>query len=408
MANLFEKLAKTYFNTEIEFPHLKEITLAQWLLESDRGRSELATKHFNFGGLKWRNEMVGFATEVEYEAHDGVDSYCRFESLEKFIKGYWRFMERSPYAGWRSRAESGETYIKFIGPIYAQDASYIQKILDLRGEAKKYLSKFGQVSNSERIGQPPQAWTDPGGVGLYVVKPGDTLFSIAEMNDTTVDQLLTLNPNIENPNQISAGQRIIIARVVGDEEIINSLEKEHPTGIEIPEVQLSAALGNYKIVSHNILGHITITGGFMEPHGHSWKGKLKAIFSDGKLKVLEPSDRNIGIDYFVANSQVRAWYGGTVTKAGWEGGYGLRIHVQLDFKFPYQGKHHQVYQAYAHNQEILVGRGQVVEQGQKIAIMGGSGKNQRQGVYDPHVDLSTYIFMGNEVVQVNPQLLDSA
>ena len=35
MTALFEELAKAYFNTEIEFSHLKEITLAKWLLESD-------------------------------------------------------------------------------------------------------------------------------------------------------------------------------------------------------------------------------------------------------------------------------------------------------------------------------------------------------------------------------------
>ena len=92
----------------------------------------------------------------------------------------------------------------------------------------------------------------------------------------------------------------------GDEVIIDFPEKERPKGIEIPEIQLSVAFGKYKEFPHNILGHIMSMRRFMKPHGHSWKGKLKAIFSDGKLKVLEPSDRSIRIDYFVSNSQARS------------------------------------------------------------------------------------------------------
>ena len=42
----------------------------------------------------------------------------------------------------------------------------------------------------------------------YKVKSGDTLSGIAKSNNTTVDALLKLNPNIKNPNLIYAGQSI--------------------------------------------------------------------------------------------------------------------------------------------------------------------------------------------------------
>lgn len=96
-------------------------------------------------------------------------------------------------------------------------------------------------------------------------------------------------------------------------------------------------------------------------------------------------------------AKCRAWHRGTVTKAGREGGYDLRIHIQLDFKFLYRGKQHQIYQVYDHNQENLAGQDQVIEQGRKIAIMERSGRNRRQDAYRPHVDLSTYIFLEDEV-----------
>ena len=100
--DLLTDLVKTYKETGIEFDNLKPITLAQWLLESGRATSQLATRHYNFAGLKWRKEMkkVKGAESVTYEAHDGVDEYCQFDSLESFIKGYWVFLNRSVYSGW--------------------------------------------------------------------------------------------------------------------------------------------------------------------------------------------------------------------------------------------------------------------------------------------------------------------
>lgn len=45
---------------------------------------------------------------------------------------------------------------------------------------------------------------------IYVVKPGDTLSSIADMFSTTVKQLLAANPHIKDPKFIFPGQRICI------------------------------------------------------------------------------------------------------------------------------------------------------------------------------------------------------
>ncbi|MDN5345470.1 MAG: hypothetical protein PWQ18_1584, partial [Clostridia bacterium] len=42
---------------------------------------------------------------------------------------------------------------------------------------------------------------------IYVVKPGDTLYNIANRFGTTVDQILAANPQISDPNLIYPGQR---------------------------------------------------------------------------------------------------------------------------------------------------------------------------------------------------------
>lgn len=55
----------------------------------------------------------------------------------------------------------------------------------------------------------PNAVT-PSTDGTYTVKKGDWLSSIANANNTTVDELVKLNPNITNPNRIFPGQKIVL------------------------------------------------------------------------------------------------------------------------------------------------------------------------------------------------------
>jgi LysM repeat protein len=47
-----------------------------------------------------------------------------------------------------------------------------------------------------------------GNVTTYTVQPGDTLSSIARRHNTTVAVLMSLNPQIQNPNQLRVGQQI--------------------------------------------------------------------------------------------------------------------------------------------------------------------------------------------------------
>lgn len=158
MHSLFKQLAQSYstLNPDIEFPHLKAITLAQWLLETGRNPSMLAQQHLNFGGLKWREEMrskpgqnIGSAVPVEYDAHDETDLYCKFSSLENFIRGYWRFIDRSPYNGWRNKNTTAEDFIRFIGPIYTPTVGYADTILRLLPETEALLAEV--QSNSDEV-----------------------------------------------------------------------------------------------------------------------------------------------------------------------------------------------------------------------------------------------------------------
>ncbi len=134
-ANVTEKfwqLTHHYGRRQVEFPHLKAITLAQWALETGFGKSALAEQHLNFAGMKWRNVMAPYATKVAYQAHDGLEDYCRFDTFDKFIDGFWARLDlMEPYKGWRDNSASPEAFIGFIAEIWAPNQNYAMKVVDL-------------------------------------------------------------------------------------------------------------------------------------------------------------------------------------------------------------------------------------------------------------------------------------
>lgn len=164
---LIQRLASVYLKERIRHPKLRAVTFAQWLLESGRGTSDLAVLHYNFGGLKWRPEMTGFATKIEFEAHDGVDFYCKFATLESFLNGYWRFLERAPYSGWEEHVRSGEEFIRFIGPIYTPSPGYADHVLSLVPEATGILEQAEAVA-----GTGSSSVTGQQALGTIVIDPG--------------------------------------------------------------------------------------------------------------------------------------------------------------------------------------------------------------------------------------------
>lgn len=171
----------------------------------------------------------------------------------------------------------------------------------------------------------------------------------------------------------------------------------------IPEHQVSAPYATY---SHPVMGTITITAGFMEPCGHGFKSApRKAIHADGSLRIIPPGHYNIGIDYSRGfGSPVTCMYSGTVVQAGFEGGYGHRLHVRLDRPFVQNGTSHVCFQAYAHCLRLLKAVGQRVSQGEAIAIEAGHGSCGPHD-YGSHVDLDTYCVIDGETVHLNPDLL---
>ena len=108
--------------------------------------------------------MAGYATQISYQAHDGLDNYCKFTTLESFINGDCAFPNRAPYTGWEDHVSSGEDFIRFIGPIYTPSAGYAENVVTLIAEADALLAAAG----SDAVTPPAIAVN----IGTIVIDPG--------------------------------------------------------------------------------------------------------------------------------------------------------------------------------------------------------------------------------------------
>ncbi len=99
--------------------------------------------------------------------------------------------------------------------------------------------------------------TDEESTKIYIVKSGDTLGSIADYFGITLDELLALNPQIENPNLIKPKDEIIVPNFnyekidrpsMGDEIKTNG----YATGIDISYAQSGMNLKKVLYLNPNI------------------------------------------------------------------------------------------------------------------------------------------------------------
>ena len=146
------------FGIEVHSP-----IIAQAILESDWGESELARKYHNYFGLKcgnsWKGKSVNMATKEEYKVGTLTnirDNFRVYDSMEAGVKGYFNFINTSRYANLRG-VKSPEEYIKrikFDG--YATSSKYVDNIMRVIRDNK--LTRFdgngdGDMKKDELTGE---------------------------------------------------------------------------------------------------------------------------------------------------------------------------------------------------------------------------------------------------------------
>ncbi|MER1967276.1 peptidoglycan DD-metalloendopeptidase family protein [Castellaniella sp. GW247-6E4] len=184
--------------------------------------------------------------------------------------------------------------------------------------------------------------------GTYVVKPGDTLYKIAQAHGMEVARLSQLN-NITNPSQLAIGQ---VLRLDG--------------GTPMPPAGASQG---------SVATPIPVTPVEAPPAGEAATAGTAARASDASLiswawpatgKIIQGFNSTTkGIDIEGAiGAPVQAAAEGKVMYAG-NGVRGLGNLILL-------GHSNGFITAYAHNQSLLVKTGEVVKKGAKIATVGQS------------------------------------
>ena len=189
------------------------ITLAQGILESGNGRSQLASKSNNHFGIKCH---VGWKGQKVYHDDDEKGECFRkykfvetsYKDHSEFLSGRRRYanlfkLRKSDYKGWAKG-------LKKAG--YATDKKYPKKIIKIIETYNLYeFDKFTKKDLKRgKIEKPKKRNTKPKKSILeyYQVKKGDTLYSIARKFNTTVSILKKLNAL--TTNSLSIGQQLVI------------------------------------------------------------------------------------------------------------------------------------------------------------------------------------------------------
>ncbi|MCK9510376.1 MAG: peptidoglycan DD-metalloendopeptidase family protein [Pigmentiphaga sp.] len=203
-------------------------------------------------------------------------------------------------------------------------------------------------------GTPGAGTETAGGAATYVVRPGDTLYSIARQHQVAWQDIATWN-GISDPSQLRVGRTLRVGQGAGSAPPMSS-------GTSVAQVQ---PIATPDVESRPLDGSAQAPATPRQPvrandSGIDWTwpspGKVIAEYNQALNKGLD-LEGNIG-------DPVLAAADGTVVYAG-SGlrGYGNLLIVRHNATF---------LSAYAHNSKLLVNEGDAVKRGQRIAELGQS------------------------------------
>jgi len=178
------------------------ITLAQGILESGAGRSELSRKSNNHFGIKCHKGWTG--GRVYHDDDELQECFRKYKDPKYSFRDHSLFLtQRSRYEGlFLYKKDDYKSWAKGLRKAgYATDPKYPQKLINIVEKYKLY------TYDEEVLGKKSKRKTKDGSkLIMYTVKKGDTLYSISRKFNISVESLK--NNNGLNSNTISVGQEL--------------------------------------------------------------------------------------------------------------------------------------------------------------------------------------------------------
>ena len=249
----------------------------------------------------------------------------------------------------------------------------------------------------------------------YEVQPGDTLSVIANSRGYYVDEVLALNPGLTRDATLHLGDEIVISVPEPELSVLKTEQStyEEDYNVETQYIDNDSWYTTQQVVRQEAVpGHHEVTVLTISRNGTETGREVisENVITEPIPEIIEKGTQtpptymkpvtggtltstfkwrwgrmHKGIDWAVPKgTAVRASCGGTVVSAGWSGGYGNCITICHP-----DGKQTR----YGHLSKILVSAGQKVDQGEKIALSGNTGRST-----GPHVHFEILV----NGTQVNP------
>ena len=251
---------------------------------------------------------------------------------------------------------------------------------------------------------------------IYEVSPGDTLSEIAIMHNTTMEQLIQMNENLEDENSvIRIGDELTVTIPEPELSVVHIEKLYYEENYEAPiqyvdndewyttdmETLQDPICGFRKVVADVSYRNETEMGREIIKEDVVMEAVPRIVergtktpptyikpLSGGRLSSgfkMRWGRMHKGIDWSCpVGTAISASCSGVIARAGWGSGYGYVIYINHP-----DGRQTR----YGHLSKILVKSGQKVSQGDKIALSGNTGRST-----GPHVHFE--ILIGGR--QVNP------
>ncbi len=212
------------------------ITLAQGILESNSGNSDLTRNSNNHFGIKCHKNWNGLRTFYDDDAKG--ECFRVYKDPAMSFQDHGMFLtQRSRYEGlFKLRKNDYKAWAKGLQKAgYATDKKYPQKLIRIieKYELYKYDEVvLGRKTRTVDTSRQVIEIIDKNAL-FYVVKKGDGLYGISRKFGLKVDDLKRFNDL--NSNTIFPGQKLYIRPI--ESQIIEVETKEEPTQIEsaVPE-----------------------------------------------------------------------------------------------------------------------------------------------------------------------------